>query len=372
MPSNRNNIHIYDKRIQEFEKEIINFSVEYGKNKRSEIESHILTYFLLREGQWLTQENLRELSLLFYEKQSKKGISRGSISKILNNYVEYRLLNKRKLDAKKNAFEYSLSGAFNQVMSSAIEFGIEEMDKYIFFLNEKLTFLEQIKYKNEEAESLRVILIERVIELRNFFKFHKNIYSDIFKKPDGNNDDIKKVENIQVNKPVRDIEREIIEFIVNCPLLRFVDIKEAYYPIIAYFFTRKQLSQEKIKDLTRISAGMVSEGLNYLLQEGYIELNKVKGVRIRSYELNSIAYYQYLYLFRIFKSNSELLTGLNVLYIEIKAEKDELKTTKGYKNIERRVKQFLVTRPIIERLSLAFKDAMEKFKKNDNCKKLKV
>ncbi len=71
-----------------------------------------------------------------------------------------------------------------------------------------------------------------------------------------------------------------------------------------------------------------------------------------------------MYLFRIFKSNSELLTGLNVLYLEIKAEKDELKTAKGYKNIERRVKQFLVTRPIIERLSLAFKDAMEKFKEN--------
>ena len=52
-------------------------------------------------------------------------------------------------------------------------------------------------------------------------------------------------------------------------------MKSAHYPIIAYFFTRKRLTQEKLKELTGFSAGMVSEGLNYMLQEGYINLDKV-------------------------------------------------------------------------------------------------
>ena len=350
MPTNNKNNHIYDKKIRNYEKEVINFFVEYGKNKRSDIESHILAYILLREGQWLTQENIRELSLIFYETEFKKGISQGSISQILNNFVEYSVLNKRKLETKKNAFEYSMSGAFNQVMSSAIGYGIEELEKYILFLKKKLASLEKIEYKSNEVEFLRVRLNERVKELIEFFIFHKDLYEEIFKIPNNK------------KKSLREIERDIIEFIINCPLFRFGKMKGAHYPIIAYFFTRKRLTQEKLKELTGFSAGMVSEGLNYMLQEGYIKLDKVKGIRVRYYELNSIAYYNYLHLFRIVKSNSELFTRLDAISSEIKTKRTELKDINGYRIINKRVKQFLNAKPVVEKLLISFKDAMERFK----------
>jgi len=136
------------------------------------------------------------------------------------------------------------------------------------------------------------------------------------------------INNIQTKESLGDIERDIIEFIIDCPLFKFEKMK--YAPIMAYFFTRKRLTQEKIKKLTGFSAGMVSEGLNYLLQEGCIKLKKVKGVRKRFYELTSIAYYNYLQLFRIFKSISELYTRLNVINDELEANKAELKNTNGY------------------------------------------
>ena len=356
---------IYDKKIRKYEKEVINFFLEYGKNKRSEMESHVLAYFLLREGHWLTQENIRELSIIFYENESKKGISQGSISKILNRYIEYQVLIKRKLDDKKNAFEYSTSGALNQVVSSTIELGVEEMEKYIFFLKIRLSSLKKLKYKNNEIELLRVNLIARVNELREFFIFHKALYEDIFKISNDkkiNNPKEAELTNIQINKSLRDIEREIIEFIINCPILRFVKMKEAYFPIIAYFFTRKRLTQDQIKELTGISAGMVSEGLNYMLQEEHIKLMKLKGVRIRYYELSSIAYYNYHQLFKIFKLNSELYTKLDAINSELKANKAELKGINGFSNISKRVKQYLYTKPLIEKLFVSFQDAMEKYK----------
>jgi len=365
MPTNNKNNHIYDKKIRNYEKEVIKFFVEYGKNKRSDIESHILAYILLREGQWLTQENIRELSLIFYETEFKKGISQGSISQILNNFVEYSVLNKRKLETKKNAFEYSMSGAFNQVMSSAIGYGIEELEKYILFLKKKLASLEKIEYKSNEVEFLRVRLNERVKELIEFFIFHKDLYEEIFKIPNNKKKNISKPEDLsdfQIKKSLREIERDIIEFIINCPLFRFGKMKGAHYPIIAYFFTRKRLTQEKLKELTGFSAGMVSEGLNYMLQEGYINLDKVKGSRVRYYELNSIAYYNYLHLFRIVKSNSELFTRLDAISSEIKTKRTELKDINGYRIINKRVKQFLNAKPVVEKLLISFKDAMERFK----------
>lgn len=46
----------------------------------------------------------------------------------------------------------------------------------------------------------------------------------------------------------------------------------------------------------------------------------------------------------------------------MQADKDELKKNNGYRIINARIKQFLTAKPIIEKLHIAFKDAMEKFK----------
>ena len=47
---------------------------------------------------------------------------------------------------------------------------------------------------------------------------------------------------------------------------------------------------------------------------------------------------------------------------EIKAKKADLKNIEGYRLISKRVKQFLIVKPIIEKLLLSFKNALERFK----------
>ncbi|MFX1461056.1 MAG: hypothetical protein ACFFBT_16495 [Promethearchaeota archaeon] len=363
MPTKKINNHIYDKKIREYEQEIINFIVESGKNKRRfDIESHVLAYFLLREGQWLSQDNIRELSLIFYKKESKKGISKGSISKTLNIYERYRALKKRKVANKKNAFEYSMSEPFNQLMFSAIEYGLEEIEKYISFFRVKLISLKEIIPKIKEEEFLKVILIERVQELIDFFIFHKNLLENNLRTTLEKEETIAKlleVNNIQTKKSVSDIESDIIEFILDCPL--FVIEETKYSLIMAYFFTRKRLTQEKIKKLTNFSAGMVSECVNYLIKRKYIKLEKIKGIRKRFYKLSSIAYYNYLRFYRRFKSISRLYRKLNELNNKLERKREELQNLYGYININKQVKQFLNAMPLVEKLVALFSDAKEKF-----------
>ena len=55
-------------------------------------------------------------------------------------------------------------------------------------------------------------------------------------------------------------EQEIIDFILNSVLFVIEEMK--YQPIIAYLITRKELTQTELQNLTGLSSGLISEGLN--------------------------------------------------------------------------------------------------------------
>ena len=84
----------YEGRIKEIEKTLIQYIIEVGKYKRSEIESHLLAYLLFHPK--LSQAQMRALSLEFYVKKSKKGISTGKISSFVKTYEKFQVLHREK------------------------------------------------------------------------------------------------------------------------------------------------------------------------------------------------------------------------------------------------------------------------------------
>jgi len=73
----------FDGDLRRFEKILLDYFVEVGLEKgRNEIDSHILGYLMLHQK--LTQKHIRELSKELFIKNSKRGISNGSISAFLN------------------------------------------------------------------------------------------------------------------------------------------------------------------------------------------------------------------------------------------------------------------------------------------------
>jgi DNA-binding transcriptional regulator GbsR (MarR family) len=132
--------------------------------------------------------------------------------------------------------------------------------------------------------------------------------------------------------------------------------------VIANFFTRKHLTQKDLKMLTGLSAGIISESLNFLLKKELIILQKIKGIRVRRYSLPSIAYYNYSQLYQIFERNYAMYTKLESLYKNLDEERDKLSKIKGYKIIKNQVEEFLSRKLIIEKLYLSYKEAKEKFR----------
>jgi len=368
MPSKKSINPIYDKKLRYYEQKIIDFIVKSGESKRrTDMESHILAYLLLREGLWLTQDDIRELSQIYYKDDSKAGISKGTISKILNLYEQYHVLKKRKIADKTNAYEYSMSGLLNQLMSTAVGFGIQEIEKYNSFLRMKLKSLEKYEPKTKEEKSLNKIMMGRVQEIIDFFAFHRAIFADDFNSKTTSNSNVvminsKGANSVENKKHLSVIENEIAKFILDCPM--FV-IEETRYALpMVYFLTRKQLTQDELRKLTGLSAGLISECINYFLQKRYIELQKIKGIRKRFYSLPSIVFYNYLRYYHRFNSILEQYSQLKEIKDELDANKEELDNLNGFYAIQNRLNEFLKAKPLVDKLTISFKRALDQFNPN--------
>jgi len=355
------NNHIYPKEIRKFEKGIIDFVIESGKNKRSsDIESHLLAYFFCHKT--LTQTQIQELSSLFRHKK----ISRGSIHSFLKKYQRYGVINK---DEQEQPYKYSLKSINMQsLMSTSFEAGLKELSHYVKFVETRHKALKYIKPRNNKIQ-LHSILSKRFEELSDFLLFHKKVMKDFFSGKDNDTIEAKfTISDDEINKikqeSIEEIEQEIINFIEKNPLFILDEVK--YMPLLSYLITRKRLTQKKLQKLTDLSSGLISEGVNYLLEKDYIEMEKVKGIRQRFYILPSIGYSNYLKQLKRFKNINELKGNLEQLFQEMNERKNELKNLDGYNIIYTWIKETLEMFSTVERGIELFKNAISHFENLQN------
>ncbi len=356
MPKN----HIYPKEIRRFERDLIDFIVESGKNKRSsDIESHILAYFLLHQS--LTQKQIQELSTIF----RKKKISKGSISNFLSQYERYGVLVKSKIPEKKNSFRYTLKDRnIKDLMSTGFESGFDELKSWIEFIEVRIQALKNFKPEATEIK-LHTILKERLKEIKDFLLFQENLMKD-FLFDEFNREQKREIE-ISIDlidgmkkKCIFEIEKEILKFIENNPLFMIDEI--SYMPIFSYLITRRKLTQSQLQELTDLSSGLISEGVNHLLKKDLIELEKVKGVRKRFYEIPSIAYSNYLKQYQRFKYINQFKNKIDQIFQEMKNREDELKRLDGYDIMLEWVEQILKIFVFVEKGIKLFENAVNHFK----------
>lgn len=352
--------HIYPKEIRYFEKDLIDFIVESGKNKRSsDIESHILAYFLLHRS--LSQKQIQDLSTIF----RKKKISKGSISNFLRQYERYGVLVKNKVPEKKNSFRYTLKDRnIKDLMSTGFESGFDELKSWIEFIEIRIQALKTIKPEPNQIKTY-TILLERLKEIKEFLLFQENLMRNfLFGKKNTNGKkeiqiSTKHIAEIK-QKNIFVIENEIINFIENNPLFMIDEV--SYIPIFSYLITRRKLTQAKLQELTGLSSGLISEGLNHLLNKGFIELEKVPGIRKRFYIIPSIAYSNYLKQYQRFKYINQYKSKIEQISQEMKRREDELKELEGYNVILEWVEQIFKLFVVVEKGIILFENAMNHFK----------
>jgi hypothetical protein len=139
------------------------------------------------------------------------------------------------------------------------------------------------------------------------------------------------------------IEKEMIEEVFDSLLFSF---RSPYInKIIAYFVSRRFLTQSQIRDLTGFSVGEISQDLNKLIEQGLIHVvdKNEKGERI--YEMESLKSVLYNRVTNLFTT----IINHESQFISIKSEmKNDISLQKanGYDNISQVVEYYLSMIPM--------------------------
>ena len=291
MPDQEDSI-FYEGRIREMEKALIQYVVDVGKTKRSEIESHLLAYLLFHPK--LSQAQIRTLSLEFYAKKKKRGISTGKISSFLKAYEKFQVLNKEKVKTG-NTYSYAYFFSRNllrDTIKTAIYEGVGMVHEMIEFFSQKVESLSNLSPR-QKTDDAYPIVFSRTQEMLDFLHEYELIVKEInenvdFKGAFPKRGFFTEIEEYSADSRLVDIEEEIIALLTETT--GFTVKNEQYTRILSYFITRKQLTQKEVKELTGYSTGYISQALNYLVENDLIQKVKIKGIRKPFYVVESIKY----------------------------------------------------------------------------------
>ncbi|MHA1717908.1 MAG: hypothetical protein ACTSWX_10170 [Promethearchaeota archaeon] len=332
--------HIFDKKIQIYEKTIIDYFIDMGKDiGRNEIESQILAYFMIHHR--LTQKQIQDLSQIYYIKNSKRGISNGTISTFLNNINNnFYLIKKRRINPTKNLYIYSMQKKIRHYFS-------ENQFKVLDYINDSIEFFNKIllsmkDFPKEKIADLNLynLFSDRLEEFMSYLKSYKHIVESSI---DMGNEEKKiisgfrKVKQIKFDGSLEKLEKRIIKYLVNSPLHVFQ--KKSYCQIMGYFITRKNLTQKELKELTNLSTGHISQGLKHLVENGIIEAQKIKGIREGLYSMNTITESLLSRYVKALNLGLEWREKLIEMNSELEERKEELQHLNGYYQIKEFITQ---------------------------------
>lgn len=172
--------HIFERKIREYEKRLIDFFLEMGEiSGRSSVIYAIIGYLLIHGS--LTQKQLKNLT----------GFSIGSISNKLNALTSIGAITK-KLIKGTHTFEYSFGGDLSQVLSNTSFFKFETFTVAIKFVQTKINELNE---KNNQNKKGYKILSKRMAELLNFLLLGKKLLDALT-----SSDIVKKMTNVEMRR----------------------------------------------------------------------------------------------------------------------------------------------------------------------------
>ena len=136
--------------------------------------THILGYLMLHQN--LTQKQIKELSKEFFIKNTKRGISNGSISAFLNGiYSKIGILKKNKVEGSNYLFEYSVSRHISRASLESTKFGLKIINDYISSLHQIINSLKKISTQDIADLDFNNLFVKRMDDILKFTKSYKII-----------------------------------------------------------------------------------------------------------------------------------------------------------------------------------------------------
>ena len=320
----------FEGRIKEIEQEIINFQLELARsNSQSESLQKIISSLLLHGK--LTQSQIKKLV----------NLSKSTVSTGLLNLVNLGHIKKEKIQGSRE-YNYFISTAYKESMNNAL--GSLEND--IHFLEPKILELTNNyspKLKGFDLLTNRINEIIRVFLLyqKTLEKFENNAIeiSNKDTSVDLTEKDIRTIDE-EFDPGIKLLENEIIDhFLYNSA---YSTMEELTNHVYIYFFTRKVLTQKKLRELTGLSLGKISQIVKFLTEMDAIEIldkNELKSIipadklRLQIYSMNSI---QTSFFKSALVSGNKILqskTKFEKFYSELVEYKAELNVLNGYEKV---------------------------------------
>jgi DNA-binding PadR family transcriptional regulator len=174
-----------------------------------------------------------------------------------------------------------------------------------------------------------------------------------------NEDKKDKLGPIKFDPEVYILEEELHNHLLNSPI--FASKDPIFIKILGYFITREYLTQKDLKRLTGLSTGKISQEVNDLLENGFIEIENISETGKITYSCKSrgkvILKYAKNIIDGVFKWEKELLE----IKDEIEKNKQNLRKLKGFEQIYRIVNVVLPALSDYKKIREIFIDALNKY-----------
>ncbi|MFX0061808.1 MAG: hypothetical protein ACFFC7_06440 [Candidatus Hermodarchaeota archaeon] len=246
-----------DPQLRKYEIRIIEMFEEIVETKgRNKSLGQITAYFFMYQK--LTQNQIQQLT----------GLSKGTISPILQFLLNVEFLYKEKIPGKRE----NLYIASSNIFQYAIDFITQLRSSF----SQSVAFLTNIanRIKASNIPSSKKFLYERVERMLQLFSDFVQaidiVIDGIIKKKIVEDRLIEQTSalNLARSSNIEDIERGIVDFFSKSPLFFFS--KASFSKILGLLFIHKKLSQKQLKELTGFSVGAISQDLKTLEAFGII------------------------------------------------------------------------------------------------------
>ncbi len=328
-------------RLWEIEAKIVDVFVEFGKYRnRSPRDSAFITFFYIHKT--LTQSELKDLAKRYFNARKLRGFSSGSISTFLNDLERKKVIIKQREEGK-NSFQYQILGSLKQVNLSQLgillfyQSSLEELKRRIeadlvkiepdskdfkniqAFVKELSTLIEL--YAKIQADLSKVTIIPSVspaILKKRVEKFFKTI----------------PISTPTLNQTPSTIAR-IESLIINYFITRDQQTGargEVTSKVLAHFLIHRELTQERLRQLTGLSMGAVSQAVHTLLEQDIIRTTTTEDRSIHYHLQGLINAFQTFTQILMNKIN-EFQVELENMFNELEVGKEKFEKNAIYKNL---------------------------------------
>ena len=283
-------------------------------------------------------------------------MSKSTISTGLSNLLTIGHVKKEKIIGSRQ-YQYFISSSYIESMNNA--FG--RLDHDVKFFSRKLFEMEN-KFTSEYAGYK--LLKSRIEELIEVYGLYHEIIDRMDEKIESKNIVLEKLTeeeirniDLEFHDDIKQIEDEILDFFLYESV--YSTINELTLRVYVYFITRKVLTQKKLKELTGLSVGKISQIINFLLKYEMIEkLDKKKFNDIippnkKRQQIYSIISIQRSFFKSGIKSSFDILKykdRFKEFQAELIADESELSTMTGYDRILDFLNGYLRLVSIIDRM----------------------